>query len=156
MSRQYFLSGKNVPEEVKLFCIFERKGVWEGDWSLVQRFGSKELLSRFTVLSIKDRSAYTDSLRGHGGPLWSLLGRPPHACMMGLPKSYLECGKKNVCGTYDKKNCMADRPLPPFCYSSNITSPHCSEDELMRLQQIVSELFDLWRHGIYVLVIPEH
>lgn len=126
---------------VKLYLIYETKGVWEERWRPLQGHPST---GSFTSMT---KEVMDHAFHGWTEPFIKALGPPPEGAIRKLPASAKQCAVRGKCPFYIKKNCAPTSKTMPWCYQ-----PEGLEEGL---RPLLTEVIELWRQGVYVTVIRE-
>lgn len=141
MSRTVTISHQkwdNYPLEV---IKIKEDGSW-GEWEVLREHPIAKLFS------YTDSHTWEDALAGHSMPLIKGLGLPPSGSLIKTEKDILLCFHKDTCAAHDKQRCLGHKN-PPACYSANAGSDDL--EDMLRIQ--MTKVLQLWRDGIYILVV---
>lgn len=131
----------------KVCVVYEQlDGSWRGDWNVFK--GSLYPIGR--LFSKVSYNAYQDALRGGSISLIKELGVSPQNAFLKISKTnpeYLRCFHKDDCSMYDKNKCLGNKGNVPACFQAE----HEDSDESL----LVTEVFSLWRQGVFIIVTPE-
>jgi hypothetical protein len=123
---------------IDLYLIYEYSGVWEEEWRPIQ--GVLDLPS-------VTKEDMDHALHGWTRPLVGQLGPPPDGRLLLLPRTARQCGNRNTCPMFDRKDCKLQAKKMPWCYEPDGFNP--------AHRALVAEVIKLWREEVYVVVIRE-
>jgi hypothetical protein len=128
--------------KLELYLIYNTAGEWESSWRALQ---DHEVAALFTVVT---KTVMDQALVGWTKPLVDALGVQPQGALRKLPVVARECDTRTRCSLYAPNECHPTAKKMPWCY----TPGGLVDDELRRL---VSEAINLWREGVYVVVVTQ-
>jgi hypothetical protein len=141
MPRQLKIATKELGE-LRLYLIYEKEGVWEGEWTALQ----KNLAA--SILTMVDKDLMEAALRGYTLPLVKLLGLNGELAIRKLPLIDQVCNQRMTCKLFDHRQCVPTHPKMPWCFQ-----PAGGEDEVVR--ERLATVIQLWREGNYIIVVRE-
>lgn len=120
---------------IELYLIYSYDGEWEEEWRPLQG-----------VLPIPEvgKEVMDQALVGWTKPLVSQLGIPPEGHLRKLPSR--ECTHKEKCSFYKPKICEVLSKDMPWCFEP---------DKTPLASGLTSKVIQMWREGVYVLVVNE-
>lgn len=122
---------------------------WTGGWEVLRGtvFGAQ--------ISVVKREIVDHALHRLSRPLVEALGIPPEGALRKIPPVSRRCRmrRKNdevpyKCPLYDKNNCFPTAKAMPWCFE-----PDGVENQEVRKKAV--EAIELWREGVYVVVVLE-
>lgn len=121
---------------LQLYLIYSYSGQWEAQWAPMN--GVLDL----PVVSVETMN---HALRGWTRPLVDGLGPPPEGRLRLMPWLARSCVSRATCALFDVKRCGALLKNKPWCF----------EPDGVEARQLVAEIINLWREGVYVVVVEE-
>jgi hypothetical protein len=146
MSRQFKLKDPSWGEHDILVIHEDDEGVWPDEWIAFQT--DPEVSRLGALFSRVTQEAYQDALRNYPTRLIKELGLPPLAWLIKAPSEMKQCAFKRSCAMYDKGACQGDNNKVPVCYQAAL------EEAGVPVEIQVSRVFELWRLGFYIIVVP--
>lgn len=126
--------------DVELFLIYQYGEKWESEWLAVQ---GAEFTKLFTVVT---EEVMTHALKGWTRPLIKTLGIEPEGAIRRLPVADRVCWKRDPCPFYRPKECVPTFKKMPWCFEpGGIENPDA--------RTLAGEAVQLWRQGVYILVV---
>ena len=115
---------------------------WEPDWAPLEgtAFGNQ-----FTPIT---REVLDHALHGFSRPLSQALGIPPAGALLKVPKPSRACYARSKCPFVEPRHCHPGADKMPWCFE-----PDDIEDPAVRFA--ASRAIELWREGVYVLVVTD-
>jgi hypothetical protein len=119
---------------------------WTEGWDVLKDtvFGAQ--------VSVLSREVVDHALHRYSRPLVDALGIPPEGALRKVPRLCWHRRKRSdnqfACPLYDKHDCQTPSPKMPWCFE-----PDGGFDETVRKK--ASEAIELWREGVYVVVMEE-
>lgn len=146
MSRQFLMQDPTWGEYRVIVIHEDENGAWPDEWRAFQEDGEVAVIGN--LFSYVSYSAYQDALHNHYLPLIKELQIPPYACLLKTPDEMKQCAHKKSCAMYDKTACLGDNPKVPTCYQAALGDL----DSSLEIQ--AARVFELWRMGFYIIVVP--
>jgi len=133
--------------EHDILVIHENEdGTWDEEWRAFQEH--PEVSKVGALFSRVTQEAYQDALHKYTTPLIQELGLPPEACLIKTPPQMKLCAHRKTCAMHEKGLCLGDNPKAPMCYQAALEGL----DTAVEIQ--VARVFELWRMGFYIIVVP--
>lgn len=127
--------------EIDVLAIDERNGEWEPEWEPLRgtAFGNQ-----FSVVS---RETLDHALRGFSRPLSQALGIPPVGALKKIPLASKLCYLRLKCPFHDAHRCFPEAKRMPWCFEP--------DDVAEGVRRAATRAIELWREGVYVLVVKD-
>jgi hypothetical protein len=139
MSRRLSLATKELGR-LEVLLIYCQDGVWEKDWRPLQ---GNPITGLFTVVTLDN---INHALAGWTSPLVKGLGIDPKLALHSLPEK--RCALWSSCLFKRPTDCLSNSKKTPWCFEP----AGVEGDEAKNLGR---EVIQMWREGVYVLVIQE-
>lgn len=139
MSRQVCLPTREMGD-IHVLLISCTGGKWEPEWDSLRGtvFGDQ-----FSVVS---HDAVTLALKRLSKPLTQALGIQPQGALRKIPLKSRKCANHERCPLFDPKQCFPEAKNMPWCFE-----PAGVEPESVRL--LATQAIELWRRGVYIVVV---
>jgi hypothetical protein len=121
---------------LQLYLIYSYAGAWEAEWAPMAGALDLPVVSKETM---------DHALRGWTRPLVDGLGPAPAGRLLLMPRAARNCALRTTCPTYDPKRCGALLKKKPWCF----------EPEGVEARLLVTEIINMWRDEVYVVVVEE-
>lgn len=141
MPRRLLLPTREL-KDLDLLLIYSKAGKWESSWVELQATDFSDLVTTVT------KEVMDHAMRGWTQPLVKGLGLAPSGAIRKLPQVYSLCAARAKCPMYDAKQCIPTHKKMPWCFQPDALKT----DEQRRLG---AEVVQLWREGVYVVVVDE-
>lgn len=128
--------------EMQLFLIYATAGEYEPLWRAIQGL---PLTESFTVTT---KATFDHALRGWTSPFVKGLSLPPVGALKKLPVLNRLCENRQGCPMYHKAECTPSHKKMPWCFQPS----GLESDEQRRL---ASEVVQMWRAGVYIVVVDD-
>jgi len=114
---------------------------WEPEWASLEGtvYGRQ-----FTPIP---RATLDHALHGFSRPLSQALGIPPAGALCKVPEPSRACYVRGKCPFFEGRHCHPQATKMPWCFEPDI------EDPVVR--NAVGRAIELWREGVYVLVVTD-
>lgn len=121
---------------IELYFIYSYNGTWEEQWKPLQGAIDIPVVSKEIV---------DHALHGWTHPLVNELGPPPEGMLRKLPSEH--CANGSNCTFYDVSRCKVLSKKMPWCFEPKGITPG----------NLATEVIQLWKTGVYVLIVEsEH
>lgn len=121
---------------LELYLIYNEDGIWEVQWREFQGVWPLPEISKADM---------DHALHGWTRPLVDQLGPPPKGMLRKLPTEARRCSVETRCPFFNAKHCGLLLPKMPWCFIPEGTAA----------SHLATELINLWRSEVYVVVIKE-
>jgi hypothetical protein len=121
---------------VQLYLIYSYSGAWEQEWAPMKGVLDLPVVSRETM---------DHALRGWTRPLVDGLGPAPAGRLLLMPRAARDCALRATCRGFDAKRCGALLRKMPWCF----------EPDGVESRLLVTEVINLWRDEVYVVVVED-
>lgn len=141
MSRQVRLPTLEM-RDLQVLLISSKGDEWDPEWDLLRGtvFGDQ-----FSVVS---KEVVDLALQRLSKPLTQALGIQPQGALRKIPLKSRACFRRKSCPLFNPKQCFPEAPNMPWCFE-----PDGVELETVRL--LATQAIELWRRGIYIVVVKE-
>lgn len=121
---------------LQLYLIYSYAGTWEAEWAPMKGVLDLPIVSVETM---------NHALRGWTRPLVDALGPAPQGRLLLMPRSARHCALRTTCPSFDPKRCGPLLKKMPWCF----------EPDGVEARLLVTEVINLWRDEVYVVVVEE-